>query len=72
MAIIVIENTPDSPQTIVISEDVGGEVLRRDLKPGENARISINSLNAITIGAGDGKTAAPEEIVPFFRSRHYS
>jgi hypothetical protein len=71
MAIIVIENTLDSPQNVVISEDIGGEVLRRDLKPGENARISINSLNAITIGAGDGKPAPADEIIPFFRSRYH-
>ena len=44
MAIIVIENTLDSPQSIVISEDVGGEVLRRDLKPGENTRIDRKSV----------------------------
>jgi hypothetical protein len=71
MAIIVIENTLDSPQSIVICEDVGGEVFRRDLKPGENARISLNSLNAVTIGAGDGKAAATEEIIPFFKSRYH-
>ena len=71
MAIIVIENTLDSPQSIVISEDVGGEVLRRDLKPGENTRISINALNAITIGAGDGKAAPADEIIPFFKSRYH-
>lgn len=72
MAIIVIENTLDSPQSIVICEDVGGEVLRRDLKPGENARISINALNAVTIGAPDGKAAPSDEVVPFFRSRFHS
>ena len=71
MAIIVIENTADSPQSVVICEDVDGEVLRRDLKPGENARISITSLNAITIGAPSGPSPLTEEVIPFFRSRTY-
>ncbi len=72
MAIIVIENTLDSPQSVIISEELGGEILRRDLKPGENARISLNSLNAISISATGGQGPAPDEVVPFFRSRHYS
>ncbi|HEY2658233.1 MAG TPA: hypothetical protein VGI79_00820 [Caulobacteraceae bacterium] len=71
MAIIVIENTLDSPQSVIISEDLDGEVLRRDLKPGENARISISNLNAISISAITGQGQTPEPVVPFFRSRFH-
>ena len=71
MAIIVIENTLDSPQSVIISEDLDGEVLRRDLKPGENARISINNLHAISISATTGQGQAAEQVVPFFRSRYH-
>ena len=70
MTIIVIENTLDSPQSVVITEDLGGEVLRRDLKPGENARISIDNLNGVSISTRNAETPT-EEIVPFFRSRHH-
>lgn len=71
MAIIVIENTLDSPQSVIISEDLGGEVMRRDLKPGENARIAINNMNAISICAITGAAPA-DEVIPFFKSRHLS
>ena len=69
MAIIVIENTLDSPQSVIISEDLGGEVMRRDLKPGENARIAINNMNAISICAITG-AGSTEDVIPFFKSRH--
>lgn len=71
MAIILIENTADSPQSVIISEDLDGAVQRRDLKPGENARISIDHFKAISICATVGQASATDEIIPFFRSRHY-
>ncbi len=49
MTIIYVENDLESGNIIKIVETFGGHTIQRDLKPGENARVSVSRYKSIIV-----------------------
>lgn len=80
MTVIFVENAPESGNVVKIIEVFGGHTIRRDLRPGENARVSVSRYKSILVEevsleadradeASRGGRGAPSDSWPTFLQR---
>ena len=49
MTVIFVENALESGNIVKIIETFGGHTIRRELRPGENARVSVSRYKSIVV-----------------------
>ncbi|HEY2660893.1 MAG TPA: hypothetical protein VGI79_14325 [Caulobacteraceae bacterium] len=69
MTVIFVENALESGNIVKITETFGGHSIHRDLRPGENARVSVSRYKSIVVeevglrSLENGAEAGPSERV---------
>ncbi|MDR3508756.1 MAG: hypothetical protein P4L64_12735 [Caulobacteraceae bacterium] len=78
MAVIFVENCHGNGKIIKITESFGAHTIRRSLKPGENARITVSRYRSVVVeeiesgltdDADSGATDGRGETWPTFLQR---
>ena len=69
MTVIFVENAPESGNIVKIIETFGGHSIHRNLRPGENARVSVSRYKSIVVEEvhlraveTDASEAAPQTV----------